>query len=71
MALVQVSVAVALLASVLIGLLRVVIGPTTGDRMLAAQLLGTGGVAVLLLLAFLLEAPSLIDVALVLRCSRR
>jgi len=65
MAVLQVTMVVVLLASVFVGLLRVFIGPTTGDRMLAAQLLGTGGVAVLLLLAFVLESPSLIDVALV------
>lgn len=65
MAVLQIAVAVALLASVFLGLLRVFGGPTAGDRMLAAQLLGTGGVAVLLLMAFALEAPSLVDVALV------
>jgi multicomponent Na+:H+ antiporter subunit F len=34
--------------------------------MLSVQLLGTGGVALLLLLATLLELPSLLDVSLVL-----
>ena len=47
-----------------LGLIRVWRGPTPADRMLAAQLFGTTGVAVLLLLAPLLGA-ALYDVALV------
>lgn len=58
--------AAGVLASVALGLLRVERGPTNGDRMLAAQLLGTGAVAVLLLLARAADAPALLDVALVL-----
>jgi multicomponent Na+:H+ antiporter subunit F len=42
------------------------IGPSLQDRMLSVQLLGTGGVAVLLLLSPMLAIPALIDVALVL-----
>jgi multicomponent Na+:H+ antiporter subunit F len=45
---------------------RAMIGPSLQDRMLSVQLLGTGGVAVLLLLSPLLAIPALIDVALVL-----
>ena len=60
------SALVLLLATLLIGLARTVIGPRLEDRMLAVQLLGSGGVAVLLLLAALFGAPALIDVALVL-----
>jgi multicomponent Na+:H+ antiporter subunit F len=48
-----------------IGLARVLRGPADADRMLAAQLLGTGGIAVVLLLAFALDLPAAIDVALV------
>ena len=48
------------------GLVRAMIGPSLQDRMLSVQLLGTGGVAVLLLMSTLLAAPALIDVALVL-----
>ena len=44
-------VAALVLATIALGLVRVERGPTNGDRMLAAQLLGTGAVAVLLLLA--------------------
>lgn len=49
----------------LAGLVRIWWGPTAADRMLAAQLLGTTGTAVLLLLAEGLSEPSLRDVALV------
>jgi multicomponent Na+:H+ antiporter subunit F len=37
------------LATVVVGLARALRGPRDADRMMAAQLLGTGGVAVLLL----------------------
>ncbi len=47
------------------GLLRVWRGPTLVDRMLAAQLFGTTGVAILLVLAFAMRIPALLDVALV------
>ncbi len=36
---------------VAIGLIRILRGPQDADRMMAAQLLGTGGIAVLLLAA--------------------
>jgi multicomponent Na+:H+ antiporter subunit F len=54
-----------ILISVLVGLVRIFKGPTGADRMLAAQLLGTGGVAILLILAFAMQMPALLDVALV------
>jgi multicomponent Na+:H+ antiporter subunit F len=54
------------LAMVAVGLVRVLRGPASADRMMAAQLLGTGGVAALLLMAAAAEAPALVDVALVL-----
>ena len=57
---------VLLLATLLIGLARSVVGPRLEDRMLAVLLLGSGGVAVLLVMATLFAAPALIDVALVL-----
>lgn len=59
------SLAVLLLLTLVAGLLRVLWGPTPADRMLAAQLFGTTGVAILLLLAEALAEPGLIDVALV------
>ncbi len=55
-----------LLITLLLGLVRALRGPTLQDRMLSVQLLGTGGVALLLLLAGLIEMPALLDVALVL-----
>ncbi len=47
------------------GLLRVIRGPTPADRMVAAQLFGTSGVAILLLLAEASDEGSLRDVALI------
>jgi multicomponent Na+:H+ antiporter subunit F len=58
--------ALGLMLTLLLGLLRVVRGPGTGDRMLATQLIGTAGVGILLLLSRLLEQPALVDVALLL-----
>ena len=58
-------VAVFILISVLGGLVRIFKGPTRADRMLAAQLFGTGGVALLLILAQAMQVASLLDVALV------
>lgn len=55
-----------LLLNIFAGLVRVLRGPTPADRMLSAQLFGTTGVAILLLLAEALSAPALRDVALVL-----
>ena len=57
--------AVFLLANLLIALLRVARGPTPADRLLAALLFGTTGVAILLLLAFATASAALLDVALV------
>lgn len=54
-----------ILATVLLGLLRVFLGPTRADRMLAAQLCGTASVAIFILLAFALEQRYLFDMALI------
>jgi multicomponent Na+:H+ antiporter subunit F len=54
-----------LVLNLLGGLVRIVRGPTASDRMLAAQLFGTTGVAVLLLLGQSTGSASLRDVALV------
>ena len=51
--------------SVVVGFIRILKGPTAADRMLAAQLFGTGGVAILLILAQAMQMPSLVDVALI------
>lgn len=55
-----------LLAMLLLGLLRIWRGPTSADRMLAAQLFGTTGVALLLILAQWQQQVALRDVALAL-----
>jgi multicomponent Na+:H+ antiporter subunit F len=54
-----------LVLNLLGGLLRILRGPTREDRMLAAQLFGTTGVAVLLVLAVAGGGSALRDVALV------
>lgn len=54
------------LAIVAVGLVRVLRGPANADRMMAAQLLGTGGIATLLLMAAAMDVSALVDVALVL-----
>ncbi|GGG40284.1 hypothetical protein GCM10010964_29840 [Caldovatus sediminis] len=61
-----VAAAAFLLITVAAGLVRILQGPTAADRMMAAQLLGTGGIAVVLLLAAAAERPAAVDVALVL-----
>ena len=48
------------------GLFRFLSGPTDADRIMTAQLIGTGGVGVLLLLAVAAEATPVLDVALML-----
>ena len=54
------------LASVALGLVRILRGPNDADRIMAAQLLGTGGIAALLLLAQAISMPAAVDVALIL-----
>ena len=54
------------LAMVALGLLRILGGPGDTERMMAAQLLGTGGIASLLLLGAAFGATAAVDVALTL-----
>ena len=54
------------LVTVAVGLVRILSGPGDADRIMAAQLLGTGGIAALLLLAQAMSVPAAIDVGLVL-----
>jgi multicomponent Na+:H+ antiporter subunit F len=54
------------LTTVALGLVVVLRRPAEVDHMMAAQLLGTGGVAILVLLAAATEASPLVDVALLL-----
>lgn len=55
-----------LLLTLLVGLWRVLLGPGRVDRLLAVQLFGTTGTALLLVLAQWQGAPALRDAALVL-----
>lgn len=61
----RMAVAVFLLSNVVVGLIRVVRGPTLADRVLVAQLFGTTGVAVLLLLSADAGMSALENVALI------
>jgi multicomponent Na+:H+ antiporter subunit F len=55
-----------ILLMVALGLMRVLRGPSEADRMMGAQLLGTGGIAVVLLLGAATGEGAVIDVALTL-----
>jgi multicomponent Na+:H+ antiporter subunit F len=55
-----------ILAVVTLGLFRILCRPADVDRMMAVQLLGSGGVAVLLLVAVAIKIPAIVDVALML-----
>ena len=61
-----ISAACFVLAMVALGLVRILRGPGDADRIMAAQLLGTGGTAVLLLVSEAMSLPAAVDVALVL-----
>ena len=52
------------LLTVAVGLVRILAGPGNVDRTMAAQLLGTGGIAVLLMVAAATGARGAEDVAL-------
>ena len=54
------------LAMVAVGLVRVLRGPGDADRMMAAQLLGSGGIAALLLGGAATGDGSVVDVSLTL-----
>jgi multicomponent Na+:H+ antiporter subunit F len=58
--------AVFVLAMVALGLVRILRGPTDTDRMMAAQLLGTGAIASVLLLGAAAGEAAAVDVALTL-----
>jgi multicomponent Na+:H+ antiporter subunit F len=54
-----------LLLNIIVGLMRVWRGPTPADRMMAAQLFGTTGVAIMLLLAASFDVAAIRAVGLV------
>jgi multicomponent Na+:H+ antiporter subunit F len=49
-----------------LGLMRMLWGPSPADRLMAAQLLGTGGAAMALLIAIASGTAAIIDIALTL-----
>jgi len=55
-----------LLVTIMVGLWRVVMGPSHIDRLIAVQLFGTAGTALLLLLSQTQRIPALLDAALIL-----
>lgn len=55
-----------ILAMVALGLLRILRGPADVDRMMAAQLLGSGGIAIVLLSGAATGQTMMINVALIL-----
>lgn len=55
-----------ILAMLALGLVSILRGPGDADRMMAAQLIGTGGIATLLLLGTVANLTAAIDVALTL-----
>jgi multicomponent Na+:H+ antiporter subunit F len=58
--------AAAVLITVVLGMVRILRGPGDADRVMAAQLLGTGGVAALLLSGIARGRPASLDLALTL-----
>jgi multicomponent Na+:H+ antiporter subunit F len=54
------------LAMVALGFARILRGPSDADRMMAAQLIGTGGIAALLLIGAATATDPIVDVALTL-----
>ena len=57
--------ALVLLGTIAVGLWRIYYGPTPCDRMMSAQLFGTTGVAMLLILAEAVDMPAARDTALI------
>ena len=55
-----------IMITVIVGLARILYGPGDADRIMAAQLLGTGGITTLLLAGIARDNPAVIDVALTL-----
>lgn len=60
------AVALFLLGNLVVALVAAARGPTAADRMLVALLFGSTGTGILVLLAQVMAAPPLVDVALVL-----
>ena len=54
-----------LLCNIVVGMVRILRGPTAADRMLAAEMFATSAVVIVLLMAVFSDNLALIDVALV------
>lgn len=54
-----------LLINIALGLVRILRGPTTADRLLSVQLFGTTGTAILVLLSLRDDAPAYLNIALI------
>ncbi len=65
MSLLHIISALLLLIAIAAGMIRILNGPTAADRMMAAQLFGTCGVAIMLLLSSGMNNPVLLDIAMV------
>ncbi|MFC0396866.1 monovalent cation/H+ antiporter complex subunit F [Paraburkholderia rhizosphaerae] len=63
---VLITICALVLLMVAVGLSSVLRGPTRADRMMAAQLFGTGGIAALLLVGTASGVEAVVDVALTL-----
>lgn len=61
-----IAVAGFVLALLTLGLVCLLRGPAAADRLMSAQLLGTSGIASLLLLSAAVDSPAIVDVALAL-----
>lgn len=61
---VALAISIFLLANFAVGWLRALRGPSEADTLIVAQLVGTTGVGILLLLAYALGSPALYDAAL-------
>jgi len=59
-------IATGLLLTSAVALWRIARGPHRADRMMAAQLVGTSGIAIVLLLALVVDDWAMLDVAIVL-----
>lgn len=61
-----IAVAGSVLTLLAFGLICVLRGPAAADRMMSAQLLGTSGIAAILLLSVAVGYPPIVDVAMAL-----
>mgnify|MGYP006430115523 CR=1 FL=1 len=59
-------IATGLLATIAVALWRIARGPSRADRMMSVQLIGTGGIATVLLLTVAEDDWAMLDVAIVL-----